>query len=77
MIRPMDLTAVFDERVSKYFRNNKGSGFGLMSVKRIFERHKSRVSLDENVDADGVRLPGVTFMASLQLARIEGTDSGQ
>ena len=68
---------VFDERVSKYFRNNKGSGFGLMSVKRIFERHKSRVSLDENVDADGVRLPGVTFMASLQLARIEGTDSGQ
>ena len=57
---------VFDERVSKYFRSNKGSGFGLYSVQRVFQRHRGRVSLTENVDAKGERLPGVTFEATLQ-----------
>jgi signal transduction histidine kinase len=65
---------VFDERVSKYFRSNKGSGFGLMSVRRIFERHKADVSLSENVDVDGVRRAGVTFRASLPLANREEQD---
>jgi signal transduction histidine kinase len=57
---------VFDERVSKYFTSNKGSGFGLMSVYRIFQRHGRSVSLKENFDSAGERQPGVTFTATLR-----------
>ena len=68
---------VFDERVSKYFRSNKGSGFGLMSVRRVFERHRSQVSLTENFNSEGDRRPGVTFTATLQLQTTGGADNAK
>jgi signal transduction histidine kinase len=73
-----DLPArAFDERVSKYFRSNKGSGFGLMSVRRIFERHKCKVSLVENRESTGERRPGVTFRASLPCPMCEESDDAR
>lgn len=56
---------VLQEGVSTYFRAGKGSGYGLAIVRRTFERHGSKVSLDENCDKSGIRLPGVTFRAIL------------
>lgn len=71
---PVDLSLrhdVFNEGVSTYFRANKGSGYGLAIVRRTFERHGSKVSLDENRSELGIRLPGVTFRAVLP--RSKGT----
>lgn len=68
---PVDMSLrhdVMDEGVSTYFRAGKGSGYGLAIVRRTFERHGSRVSLNENLSESGFRLPGVTFRAFLPKA---------
>ncbi|QDU37648.1 sensory histidine kinase CreC [Maioricimonas rarisocia] len=66
----------FDETTSTYFRSGKGSGFGLWLVRRAFRRHGCDVGLVENRDADGARIPGVTFQATLpQTETMQGGDT--
>ena len=69
---PVDVSLrhdVLQEGVSTYFRAGKGSGYGLAIVRRTFERHGSKVSLDENFNKAGSRLPGVTFRTVLPKAK--------
>jgi signal transduction histidine kinase len=55
----------FEEDASTYATQGQGSGLGLTMVREIMLRHGGSCSLRANVDDEGARLPGVTFLAIL------------
>ena len=60
----------FEEGTSAYHQSGDGSGFGLAIVKAILMKHGGECSIEPNVDNDtGRRVEGVTFLATLPLAR--------
>ena len=61
----------FEEGASFYARSGRGSGLGLTIVQETFRKHGGECRLFENADESGIRVPGVTFEASLPLAQDE------
>ncbi len=61
------LPDVFAEDASTYRAQGKGSGLGLAIVKETFLRHGHRCGLVENTTTDGLRRPGVTFWADIDI----------
>lgn len=61
------INSPFDEGASTYARFGRGSGFGLYIVIEAFTKQGGTCRLFENRDDNGVRLPGVTFEATLPI----------
>jgi len=57
----------FEEDASTYATLGQGSGLGLTMVREIMLRHGGSCSLEENIDEEGQRHPGVTFHAILPI----------
>lgn len=66
----------FAEDASTYRTQGKGSGLGLAIVKESFARHGGRCALVPNRATDGLRLPGVRFLADLPSAAPTSTPQG-
>lgn len=67
---PQDVALIadpFDEDASAYRRSGEGTGLGLAIVREAVRSHGGHCRLDENIDSDGNRLPGVTFTAEIPL----------
>lgn len=65
---PADCTLpsdVFDEGTTTYATSNKGSGLGLAIVRTSFLQHGGHCHLEENLDNEGRRIPGVAFTAEV------------
>jgi signal transduction histidine kinase len=57
----------FREDASTYAKKGRGSGLGLTIVRETFAAHGGGCALNENFDADGERISGVTFTASMSI----------
>ena len=55
----------FDQDASAYRRSGEGTGLGLAIVREAVRSHGGRCRLEENLDSNGNRVPGVTFTAEV------------